>query len=97
MPNIEIKIKTQRNKSLRLEPCPKCKKGALTPFDCGYSSFNVCGIKCSCGYSMDRNGDWEVTDLVRAWNTLHKPHKSNLDRMEILRNQIKRLGKTPEA
>lgn len=97
MPSIEIEIKSQRKKSLNLEPCPKCKKGTLTPFDCGYSSFNVCGIKCSCGYSMDRNGDWEVPELVKAWNTLHKPQKTERDRVVILRNQIKRLGKTPEA
>ena len=35
---------------LPLEKCLQCGKTDVTTFDCGYSSFNVCGVSCNgCG------------------------------------------------
>lgn len=99
MQELEITTETTKKSTVKvsLYPCPKCKKGKLIPYDCGYSSFNVCGIKCSCGYSMSRNGDWDVKSLVSEWNKQHKPKKNKDDIIEILRLQITRMGKVPEA
>ena len=79
----------------KLKPCWKCGNDDITLWDCGYSSFNVSGVKCNnpkCKHEIKVNGLWLNVneELIKAWNR---------DRMEFkkrrteLAKQLKAMDK----
>lgn len=63
----------------KLKPCWKCGSSDLNRGDCGYSSFNICWVKCNhCGYEVKGGGD----DMGLMWN---KDRKINEKRVVSLR------------
>ena len=80
---------------MTIEKCIQCGNQEIQFFDCGYSSFNVCGIKCKhCDRELQLMGTYTDEMLLEHWNSVNGD-LTDSDRVEALRNQIKRLGKTP--
>lgn len=75
----------------KLKPCRKCGSRNLKQWDCGYSSFNVGGIKClDCKHEvkLDTCSCFPDGELARAWNA------DAPDVEEQLRAENKRLKAT---
>ena len=80
---------------LPLEKCLQCGKTDVTTFDCGYSSFNVCGVSCNgCDRKVSKTGDYTKRELIEYWNSLNG-NLSDSQKLTILRKQLKDLGKPP--
>lgn len=56
-------------KSKKAKPCRECGSLDLKYWNCGYSSFNVCGMDCKgCGYRLKENGDATEAEIIELWN-----------------------------
>ena len=56
---------------MKIKPCRKCGGTDLKIWDCGYSSFNVGGVKCNgCKHEVNVSpcGCDPKKELIRAWN-----------------------------
>ncbi|MFI5113519.1 MAG: hypothetical protein ACHP7J_00140 [Terriglobales bacterium] len=56
---------------MKAKPCRKCGGTDLSIWDCGYSSFNVGGVKCKkCGHEVKVSpcGCDPKEELIKAWN-----------------------------
>lgn len=80
---------------LHVEKCIVCGEADVETRDCGYSSFNVCGVKCKkCGRSMSFNGDYTKEELIAKWNH-RNGEMDDHRRVNLLREQLRELGKEP--
>lgn len=85
-----------RTVSLKVEPCIECGGTNIKPFDCGYTSFNVCGAKCVCGRQVSRIGDYTKRECVELWNSVNGD-MDDARRVKILREQLRSLNHKPEV
>lgn len=93
--NYKITRQVTEEKELPVKPCIKCGKSDIKLWDCGYSSFNVCGINCnSCDRKLSRIGDYTEEQLVEYWNSVNGV-LTDSQKLNILRKQIEELGKDP--
>lgn len=62
----------------KLKPCLKCGENKLKLWDCGYSSFNVGGVKCECVYKKEWNtlSCFPEEDIIKLYNTFYQKEKS---------------------
>lgn len=78
---------------MKLKPCRKCGSKDVDIWDCGYSSFNVGGIKClSCGHEVKVSpcGLDPQDELITAWN---KDKPTIEEQLKAAKKEIRRLKK----
>lgn len=75
--------------------CPNCNsKDNIEIYDCGYSSFNCGGGKCSCKfhvYSCCLSCHVSNEHLILIWNEGIKKYK-RYKRMKLNTDELKKLG-----
>lgn len=72
-------------------PCPRCKNEELSVGDCGYTTFNVCWVRCPlCHLHLEKNGD----NAVVSWNRwVSNPIKSLKQHIfEFAANERRRIS-----
>lgn len=91
------KYETRETKKheLLLAPCIKCRKDAAELFNCGYSTFNVCGARCTnCKNEVTVNGEYKPELIAERWNNENDVQlvRAKLRKeIEVLRERIKNL------
>lgn len=85
---------------MKLRPCIKCgEKEDILVWDCGYSSFNVGGVRCgSCINETELNcGCSPKNDLIKQWNSANPTPKRRIQildkEIESFKNKIKTIRK----
>lgn len=83
---------------IKVDPCVECGSENLDVYNCGYSSFNVAGVKClECGNDIEMGAaSWNVSNsaLVKNWNKVNNPAKKIKQLEEQIKNLQTKIEKT---
>lgn len=78
--------------TIKMNRCYRCGSDKIELYDCGYSSFNACGGKCTkCGYKVESMADGLGKEgLAHQWNNHHKDLKKRVKEIQkLIRNGSK--------
>jgi hypothetical protein len=88
----QIKQKIEVIKEIEIKPCLFCGNSTFRVFDCGYTTFNVCGVECTtCKRTVSIIGDYSEEEVIERWNLVNGV-LTDLQKLDILRKQIEQLG-----
>lgn len=91
----QVKKTTTKVIELEVKPCIKCGSTEVKTYDCGYSSFNCCGVECkNCDRKVPLSGDYSEEAMIAEWNKVNGS-LTDQQKLEILRNQIEKLSREP--
>lgn len=92
---IEITESKKTVTKLTVNPCGKCGCDDISIWDCGYTTFNVCGATCKkCKREVKINGDVSKRSIVEKWNSCNGD-LTDEEKIAVLQAQIRDMNKEP--